>query len=162
MQVGVIGIFPEQLLECGFSFGGSTLGKILTRLFPASIVSERGGEFGGEGETKRCSECQGGGQQRQPLMRHLFPHFVGDFVFSAFFDELIVLQSFLHAQPGEENHQDQHPNDRNIVRLGDDREKILQSAHFFHKKLNTRFLRILRKNIRNSSGSQCELRLGRG
>jgi hypothetical protein len=66
-------------------------------------------------------------------VHHLFPHFVGDLIFSAFFNQLVVFQSFPQAEPGKENHLDQHPNDRNIVGLGYDLEKILQSAHFFHK-----------------------------
>ena len=41
---------------------------------------------------------------------------------------LSFLECFAQSQPGKKDHENQHPDNRDIVRFGDDLEKIMQSA----------------------------------
>ncbi len=72
---------------------------------------------------------------------------MGNLVFFALFNELVVLESFFQAQPCEKDDENKHSDDRYIVGLGYDFEKIMPTAWFFHKQLHrlSRYLKILEK-----------------
>ncbi|HMA82464.1 MAG TPA: hypothetical protein VKR81_16315, partial [Candidatus Binatia bacterium] len=66
------------------------------------------------------------GQNGQPRPHHrLFPHFIRDLVFLTFFDQLVVSKGLYKPKPSEEDDENQHADNRNIVGFSDDCEKIL-------------------------------------
>jgi hypothetical protein len=54
------------------------------------------------------------------LLLHLFQ----DLVFASLLDQAIVPHRLLHADPREEEDEEQHPGDRDVVRLQEDVEEL--------------------------------------
>src|SRR5262245_30357247 len=59
----------------------------------------------------------------------LLLHLLQDLVRAALLLETVVTQRLLEADPGEEEHQDQHPDDRNVVGLDQDLEELVKAFH---------------------------------
>src|ERR1700687_5829354 len=70
----------------------------------------------------------------QPRANSLL-HFLQDIVSPAFGDQLIVLAGLAESQVGEEQHQEHHSDNRNIVRCEHDAEKLIQRASFVHLRV---------------------------
>src|SRR5208283_993373 len=68
----------------------------------------------------------------------LLPHLIGDALAMAVLDQLIVAAALLERQIGEKHHQDHHPDDRDVVRHGQDFEKLLKSGDMAHRILDAR------------------------
>src|SRR5262249_38225630 len=77
---------------------------------------------------------------------HLFPHFIGNLVFFTFLDEPVVFESLAQPQPSKENDENEHRNDRDIIRLGQDLQKIMPTTGFFHN-LSTRKIDVILKKV---------------
>src|SRR4030095_12348783 len=50
----------------------------------------------------------------------LLLHLLQDLVLAPLLHQAVVAERLLEAEPGEEEHQDQHPDDRDVVRLEED------------------------------------------
>src|SRR6185369_991429 len=59
----------------------------------------------------------------------LLLHLLQDLVLAPLLFQAIVAERLLEAEPGEEEHQDQHPDDGNVVRLDQDLEKLVKAFH---------------------------------
>src|SRR5256885_15763900 len=59
----------------------------------------------------------------------LLLHLLQDLVGAALLDQAVVAQRLAERDPGEEEHQDEHPRDRDVVGLEQDVEELVQSAH---------------------------------
>src|SRR5438128_10401626 len=59
----------------------------------------------------------------------LLLHLLQDLVGAALLDQAVVAQRLAEGDPGEEEHQDQHPRDRDVVGLEQDVEELVQRAH---------------------------------
>jgi len=57
-----------------------------------------------------------------------------------------VLEGLAQPQPCKENDENEHRNDRDIVRLGQDLQKIMPTTGFFHK-LSTRKIDVILKKV---------------
>src|SRR5262249_3954853 len=66
--------------------------------------------------------------------------------FFTFLDEPVVLESLAQPQPSKENDENEHRNDRDIIRLGQDLQKIMPTSGFFHK-LSTRKIDVILKKV---------------
>src|SRR5262249_23043064 len=56
-------------------------------------------------------------------------HLLQYLVLATLLDQAVVLEGLLEAHPGEEQHQDEHACDRDVVRLEQDVEELVQRAH---------------------------------
>src|SRR5215813_12420324 len=52
-------------------------------------------------------------------------HFLQDLVLAALLDQPVVAQGLTESNPGEEEHQQEHSRDRDVVRLEQDCEKLM-------------------------------------
>jgi hypothetical protein len=62
----------------------------------------------------------------------LFAHLDNYLISFAFFDQFIVAACLLETDVSEEQRQNHHPGDRDVIGLGDDIQKLPQSADMFH------------------------------
>src|SRR6266404_4690112 len=59
----------------------------------------------------------------------LLLHLLQDLVGAALLDQAVVAQRLAERDPGEEENQDEHPRDRDVVGLEQDVEELVQRAH---------------------------------
>src|SRR5438552_11963216 len=59
----------------------------------------------------------------------LLLHLLQDLVLAALLDQPVVAQGLTEGNPGEEEHQQEHSRDRDVVRLEQDREKLMERRH---------------------------------
>jgi len=67
-----------------------------------------------------------------PPAPRLLPHLIDDAFAMAVLDQLIVAAGLLERDIGEKHHQDHHRDDRDVVRHGQDLEKLLKPADSAH------------------------------
>jgi len=66
-------------------------------------------------------------QRRQPRRPKL--NWADRALLATLLSEPVIAERLLEAEPGEEEHQDQHPDDGNVVRLDQDLEKLVKAFH---------------------------------
>src|SRR5215813_42804 len=62
----------------------------------------------------------------------LFLHLLQDLVRTALLNQLIVAAGLLQTDPGEEEDQEEHTGDWDVVRLEQDVEELIESIHVLH------------------------------
>src|SRR5208283_5514270 len=90
-----------------------------------------------------------------PPAPRLLPHLIDDALAMAVLDQLIVAAALLERDIREEHHQDHHRDDRDVVRHGQDLEKLLKPGDLTHWILDAR-LRLAMIDVTMPSG-QCQL-----
>src|SRR6266446_2088406 len=92
----------------------------------------------------------------------LLLHFLQDLVGPTLLDQLIVATRLLETDPGEEEDEEQHAGDRDVVGLQKDVEELIEATHVLHAFWVTTSSRDVNENYRLRPVLMRQLACGRG